>query len=62
MGNKIIMGGRGTWVEKRGRERGRIRYGGDRIEAQRARRMDGNMHLLGVGGRGEHLESPRDLG
>ena len=36
--------------------------GADRREAQRARRMDGNMQLVGVRVQGEPLESPRNLG
>jgi hypothetical protein len=34
--------------------------GGNRREAQRARRMNGNMQPLGMWG-GDHLESPRVL-
>jgi hypothetical protein len=55
------MGGRGreaTGVggEGRRREKGcRIRYGGDRREAQRARRMNVNMQLPEVTGWGESL-------
>ena len=38
---------------------GRIRYGGDRREAQRARRMNRNMKQWGLGW-GKPLQSPRD--
>jgi hypothetical protein len=41
------LGGRGKRERKRG---GRIRNEGDSREAQRDRRMNGNMQLLGVGG------------
>jgi hypothetical protein len=34
----------------------------DRREAQRASRINGNLELSEVGGRGESLGSPRDLG
>jgi hypothetical protein len=52
------------WVgERRGSGKGgRIRYGGDRREAQRSKKMNGNMQLLGGEVLEELLESPRDLG
>ena len=43
-----------------GEYKDRIRYGGRQAEAQRARRMNGNMQLQGWEA-GECLESPRDL-
>jgi hypothetical protein len=57
-GNKIIMEDRGMDLGGKG---GRIRYEGDRGEAQRSWRMNGNIQLYGEGG-GKPLESPRDLG
>jgi hypothetical protein len=42
------MGSRGRKRTAWGKgKRGRIRYGGDRREAQRTRRMNGNMQLPG---------------
>lgn len=58
------MGGRGK-ERGEGRERGnRIKYGGNRRETWKARRMEGNMqHLgMGVGVWGDPLENPRDMG
>jgi hypothetical protein len=48
MGNKIITEGRGKedpgWERGEGRkEKGHIRYGGERREAQRAQRMNRNI-------------------
>jgi hypothetical protein len=51
--NKISVGCR-----RRGRKTG---IGGDRREAQKARRMNGNMQPLGIGGGGSSRKS-QDLG
>jgi hypothetical protein len=68
-GDKIITGDRGReglrWVWEGGGKKGdRSRHRGDRREAQRARRMNGNMQLSGVGVGcewGKPLGSHRDL-
>lgn len=48
--------------EERGRGKGyRTRYGEDSREAWCARRINSNMHLLGVVAEGKALESSRNL-
>jgi hypothetical protein len=55
----------GTWMREErgeGKRRGRIRYGRNRRDAQRIRRINQNMRQWSLGGQGKPLESPRDLG
>ena len=59
-GTKIITGGRGRkeprWERGRGGEKGgRIKYGGDRREAQKARKRNRNVQMLGLGVEGGGL-------
>ena len=44
-----------------GEYKDRIRYGGRQAEAQRARRMNGNMQLWGMGGCGGVVEGRENL-
>jgi hypothetical protein len=52
------MSGRGREEGKRGSGSG---MGGDRREAQRAKRMNGNMQLWGMGGCGGVVEGRENL-
>jgi hypothetical protein len=56
-----VLGGSGAGKEE-GNGEARSSTGKNRIEAQRARRMNENMQLLRVWGKGESLGSSRDLG